>query len=126
MDKNHADLLINEADQLLNSALEEIQRSKEDVTAHLVCYNSRQSIVNYLISYLLKNGEQLRKPVTMASLMEQCRSMDGRFDLIDISRINCRHDEKDEEYCLNVSKVSECLDIAKQTRAIAINESPAY
>ena len=126
MEHQNIDMLISEADQLLNTAIKEIQRSEEDVTAHMVCYNSRQSIINYLISYLVKNGEALKKPVTMASLMEQCRNLDGRFELIDISQIHCRHDEEQNEYCLNVDKVSECLDIAKQTRAIAINEAPTH
>ena len=126
MEHQNIDMLINEADQLLHSATAEMQRSEEDVTAHMVCYNSRQSIINYLVSYLVKNGEALNKPVTMAGLLEQCRALDGRFDLIDISPINCRHDEDSHEYCLSVDKVNECLDIAKQTRAIAINEAPTY
>jgi hypothetical protein len=126
MEAQPVDLLINEADQLLNSAIEELQRSKEDVTAHLVCHNSRQSIINYLAAYLIKNGVKLNEPVTMASLMDQCRAEDGRFDLIDISQIFCSHKEEDDDYCLNVKKVSECLQTAKQTRGIAINESPAY
>ncbi len=126
MQTQNVDILIKEADQLLNTAEAELQRSAEDVTAYLVCHNSRQSINNYLVSYLIKNGVELKQPVTMASLMDQCRSLDGRFDLIDISEIFCRHEESDDDYCLNVEKVSDCLRIAKQTRGIAINESPAY
>ena len=126
MENKNIDILISEADQLLHSATEEAMRSEEDVTTHLICFNSRQSIINYLISFLIKNGEELQKPVTMASLIKQCRAIDARFDLIDISQIHCRHDEEAEEYCLNVEKVSECLDIAKQTRAIAINEAPTH
>jgi hypothetical protein len=126
MQTQNVDILINEADQLLNTAEEELQRSEEDVTAYLVCHNSRQSIINYLASYLIKNGVELKQPATMASLMDQCRTVDGRFDLIDISQIFCRHEEHNEDYCLNVEKVSDCLRIAKQTRGITINESPAY
>ncbi len=126
MKNQNIDMLVNQADQLLDFASEELQRSEADVTAHMICYNSRQSIINYLISYLNRNGEELKKPVTMAGLLEQCRNLDGRFNLIDLSLINCRHEENSEEYCLSVQKVTECLDIAKQTRAIAIDEAPAY
>ena len=126
MRTQNVDVLINEADQLLNSAVEELQRSEEDVTAYMVCYNSRQSIINYLTSYLLKNGVDLKEPVTMANLMDQCRSLDDRFKLLDISQIFCRYDEDDEEYCLNVEKVSDCLRIAKQTRGIAVKETAVY
>ncbi len=126
MQSQNVDILINEADQLLNRAEEELQRSEEDVTTYLICQNSRQSINNYLAVYLIKNGVELIQPVTMASLMDQCRAIDGRFDLIDISQIFCRHEEHDEDYCLNVEKVSDCLRIAKQTKGMAINESPAH
>lgn len=119
-------ILVNEADQLLNRAIEELERSEEDVTAYLVCHNSRQSIINYLAAYLIKNGTDIKEPATMGSLMNQCRNLDGRFDLIDISQIDCRHEAESEEYCLNVEKVSDCLRIAKQTRGIAVEESPAY
>ncbi len=126
MENQNTDVLISEADQLLDTAVEEMQRSEEDVIAYMVCHNSRQSIVNYLASFLIKNGEPLKEPVTMASLMDQCRSIDGRFDLIDISQIFCSHEVTDEEYCSNLKKVDECLQIAKQTRGIAIDESPGY
>lgn len=126
MEKQNVDVLITEADQLLERANEEIQRSEEDVIAYMVCHSSRQSIKNYLASFLINNGEAMKEPVTMASLMDQCRSIDGRFDLIDISPISCSHEVHDEDYCTNVNKVTECLQIAKQTRGIAINETPGY
>ena len=126
MEKQNVDVLITEADQLLERANEEIQRSEEDVIAYMVCHSSRQSIKNYLASFLINNGEAMKEPVTMASLMDQCRSIDGRFDLIDISPISCSHKVHDEDYCTNVNKVTECLQIAKQTRGIAINDTPGY
>ena len=126
MQGQNIDILIQEADQLLNSAINEISRSEEDVTTFMVCQNSRQSIINYLASYLIKNDVSLKEPVTLASLLSQCRDLDGRFDLIDISQIFCRHDEEDEEYCLNVQKVNSCLNVAKQTRVIALSEAPPY
>ena len=123
METQNVDILIKEADQLLNTAAEELQRSEEDVTAYMVCHNSRQSIKNYLASYLIKNGIEPKQPVTMASLMDQCRALDKQFESIDISQIFCRHDEDDEEYCLNVEKVTECLEIAKQTRNLTLSET---
>lgn len=126
MRQQNADILIREADQLLEFASHEIERAEEDAATHSVCFNSRQSIVNYLVSYLQKHGTDLPEPVTMASFLEKCRDIDGRFDLIDISNFGCRHDGEHEAYCLDVNKVSDCLRIAKQTRAIAIDEAPAY
>ena len=126
MQVQNVDILISEADQLLNRATEELQRSEEDVAAYLVCHNSRQSIKNYLASYLLKNNIEIIQPATMASLMAQCSGLDARFELIDISQIFCRHEVEDEEYCLNVQKVNECLQVANQTRGVVLSESPTY
>ena len=126
MEKQNVDVLLKEADQLLERASEEIQRSEEDVIAYMVCHSSRQSIINYLASYLIKNGEALNEPATMDTLMDQCRSIDGRFNLIDISPIACSHDEHDDAYCTNLNKVSECLEIAKTTRSIVVSTTPGY
>lgn len=126
MEKQNVDVLIKQADQLLELASKEIQRSQEDVIAFMVCHNSRQSITNYLASFLINNGEEIKEPVTIDSLMSQCRSLDGRFDLIDISEISCSHEVYDEDYCTNIDKITECLKIAKQTRGIAINNTPGY
>jgi hypothetical protein len=126
MEKQNVDVLIKEADQLLDRASKELQRSEEDVIAFMVCHNSRQSIINYLASFLINHGEVLKEPVTIDSLMDQCRSIDGRFNLIDISQITCSHEVKDEDYCTNIKKVTECLEIAKLTRGIAVNDAPGY
>ena len=122
----NVDILISEADRMMQAATDQMNRSEEDVISHLVCMNSRQSILNYLISFLQKHGVELEQPVTMAGLMEQCRTIDGRFNLIDLTPINCRNKTDDNDYCLAVDVVGECLRIAKQTRAIALDESPAY
>ena len=122
----NVDILISEADRMMQAATDQMNRSEEDVISHLVCMNSRQSILNYLISFLQKHGVELEQPVTMAGLMEQCRTIDGRFNLIDLTPINCRNKTDDNDYCLDVDVVGECLRIAKQTRAIALDESPAY
>jgi hypothetical protein len=126
MENIDTDLLIREADKMLDTASAELQRSEEDVTSHLVCMNARQSIINYLIAYLRQNGVELQRPVTMAGLLDQCRSIDGRFDLIDLTPINCRNKVDDDDYCLHVQTVAECFRIAKQTKAITQDESPAY
>lgn len=126
MQFEQAKILIEEADKLLLDASQELQRSEEDVTATLVCYNARQSIINYLYSYLLQNDIIIKTPVTMAGLMEQCRNQDGRFGLLDISEFGCDHDETDEAYCLNVEKVDSCYQVAKQTQGLVKSNTPAY
>jgi len=126
MRQQNADLLIQEADKLVEFASHEIERAEEDVATHAVCFNARQSIVNYLSAYLERNNADQPEPSTMAALLEACRNIDGRFNLIDISDIGCKHDAEHDAYCMDVEKVTDCLRIAKQTRAIAIEAAPAY
>ena len=121
-----AKILIEEADKLLETASHELERSEEDVIASLVCYNARQSIINYLSSYLMSNDVEIQTPVTMAGLQTQCSDLDARFELIDMSEINCNHDPSNEAYCTNVSKVSDCLKTAQYTQGIVKAASPAY
>ena len=126
MEPKHIDSMISEADRLITQASEEMMRAREDVMAHTVCINSRQSILNYLIFYLQKNGEELQSPITMAGLLDQCRSIDGRFELVDLTPINCRNKTEHSDYCLDVGTVGACLKIAKQIRAIALADHPTY
>lgn len=124
--ETNIDILISESDKLIHMASEEMMRAEEDVTAHLVCINARQSLLNYLIAYLQKNGETLKRPITMAGLLDQCRGIDGRFELVDLTPINCRNKSEHDDYCLHVGTVGECLKIAKQVRAIALADHPGY
>lgn len=126
IDLSEDDILIQEADQLLQKAKEEVERAEEDFLAFVVCVNSRQAIKNYLSSYLISNKIEIENPATMHSLIEQCRNEDGRFQLLDISGIHCNHDETDEAYCMNGSKVKECLEVASLTKNIVKNDSPTH
>ncbi|MBT8219549.1 MAG: hypothetical protein KJP00_06985 [Bacteroidia bacterium] len=126
MQIEQAELLVKEADRLLTHATRELQRSEEDVTSTLVCYNARQSIINYLCSYLLKNNVDIKEPVTLSGLIEQCNEIDARFGLIDISDFGCKHDETDEAYCLHVDKVSSCYEVAKQAQGLVKSNTPPY
>ena len=126
MQIHKANQLIEEANLLLNSALHEMERSEEDVTTFMVCYNSRQSIVNYLSSFLIRNGIELQTPVTIHSLIEQCRDEDDRFQMVDVSQILCSHDNNDEAYCLHMDKVKECVEVAKMARDVSTSDSPSH
>lgn len=114
MNSTNTATLFAEADQMLLAAEAEINRSAEDVVTHLVCHNSRQSIVNYLTGYLLEKGASLPHPLTLAALQENCSAVDPRFKTLDLSPIHCRFDVTDNDYCLSVQKVEECLGIARR------------
>lgn len=126
MQNPEVDILINEANDLIKTAKEELSRSEEDVTSHLICHNARQAIINSLTYFLFKNGIEPNEPVTVESLLEQCKAEDGRFQLVKIKHIDCRNDEKSEEYCLSVAKVDSCFGTAQMIHGIVTGTSPGY
>ena len=85
MDKDRSDILYATANELLAAAEHEDERSAEDVVTHLICTNSRLSLSNFLAGYLIRRQIPVHHPVTLARLLEQCRSLDARFDSIDLT-----------------------------------------
>ena len=126
MKNSQSDFLLNEADQLLKKANDQLSRAEEDVAAYMVCQNSRKALKSSLTYFLFKNGVEPKEPVTIQNLMNQCREEDARFENVDIKNFNCRHDKEDEEYCLSVGKVSGCFDSAKLIRRLVANPVPGY
>lgn len=126
MQTHDADLLLQEATKLLQVADKEMARSEEDVISFLICHNARQAIINDMAAYLLKNNIEPIKPVTMQGLLEQCRNEDGRFQEVDLSNINCRHDVDSQEYCLSIDKVGSCYNVAKIIHGIVAEQAPGY
>lgn len=114
--KDIAQNLVEEANQLLNIAREEMDRSEEDVVTHLVCKNSRLSMVKYMEAFLLEKGVKVRWPVTPAKLLEQCRALDGRFNDLDLTAVACRFDSEDDDYCLELDMAGHCFELAEQAR----------
>lgn len=118
MQSTESQVLYSEADQLLRAADMEINRAEEDAVTHLICHNSRQSIVNYLKGYLLLRGAEPIEPVTMAGLLKQCSKIDTRFKDLDFSQIQCRFESQDKDYCLDLETVGECFRIARKTEEL--------
>ena len=122
----NAELLLREADQMLEAAQQEMNRSEEDTIAHTVCFNSRQSLLNYLTVFLLDNGVEPQDPATMAGLLEQCREVDSRFNLIQLDNIHCRFESDHQDYCLDVAQVDECFQVATLARGLVTASERKY
>ena len=110
--------LYSSADQLLMAADAEMNRAEEDAVTHLICNNSRQSIIQYLQGFLLEKKVTPDQPITLAGLLEQCATIDSRFRKVDISPIQCRFETLDQDYCLDMKTVEGCFKIARQTEKL--------
>ena len=117
---------LSSAEELYKMAESETMRSQEDVVTHMLCYNSRQAIINYLCGFLLNNKVQPDEPVTMAKLLDQCKEIDARFELADISPIHCRFETHDKDYCLDRDQVDRCFTSATHVRSIVMADVPGF
>ena len=118
MQNPKVDMILKQADTLLSFAKEEMKKSENELITYQACNNSRESIRKYLTSFLVKNNIEPKVPVTLAKLLDQCKAIDKKFALIDLSDILCHHDSTYDDYCLEVEKVNQCLKIAEQTQKI--------
>ena len=126
MGKDRSDILYASAVELLAAAEHEQERSAEDVVTHLICTHSRLSLSNFLAGFLIRRQIPVHHPVSLVSLLDQCREIDSRFDQLDLSQIHCRFEKHDTDYCLGLDQVDECLKAAQQARDIVLTETPAY
>lgn len=110
--KTKANKLFDEAIEKLNEASEELFRPKEDVVTYAICKNAQFAIKNYLKGFLLKNDIDSSNYKTIESLYEQCKMINVKFEEIDLSSFSCKSFEIDSRYCNELSKVSNCFDIA--------------
>jgi len=104
--------LFDDAIEKLNEANEELFRPEEDIVSYVVCKNSQFAVENYLKGFLLQNGVDPINFKTIDSLYEKCKSINKNFEKVNLSDFECKSHKMDSRYCNDVSKVSNCFDIA--------------
>ena len=110
--KAKAKKLFDDAIVKLNEAKEELLRPEEDLVSYLVCKNAQFAIENFLKGYLFENGIDPSSYNTIDSLFEECKTINKKFEKVDLSDFECKFHEIDSEYCNEASKVSNCFNIA--------------
>ncbi|RLD30762.1 MAG: hypothetical protein DRI70_00240 [Bacteroidetes bacterium] len=107
-----ASKLFDDAIEKLNEASEELLKPEEDVVSYLVCKNAQHAIENFLKGFLLQNGIDVNNYKTIDSLYKQCESINKNFKEINLSDFDCKSYNMDSRNCNEVSKVSNCFEIA--------------
>ena len=110
--KDKANKLFDEAVEKLNEANEQLFKPKEDVVSYVVCKNSQYAIENYLKGFLMHHGIDPTEYKTVDMLYEQCVAINKKFEKINLSDFQCSSHEIDSRFCVEVSKVSNCFDVA--------------
>ena len=110
--KEKAHKLFKDAYEKLDQANTEISRPEEDIVSYLVCKNAQVAIENYLKGFLFQNGVDASNYSSIDALFEQCRLINNKFEKVKLSTINCKSEEFSTSYCNDISRVSNCFNIA--------------
>jgi hypothetical protein len=102
------------AGQQLNSAAEELSKVRFD--PFKTCGGCRESMINHLSAYLIKNGVQPKPLQTISILMEQCKSINPDFENLDLSSINCKYELVNVDPCTTRDKLEDCYHSADQVK----------
>tara|TARA_R110000772_G_scaffold139989_2_gene249102 strand:- start:305 stop:682 length:378 start_codon:yes stop_codon:yes gene_type:complete len=110
--KEKAHKLFKDAYEKLDQANTEISRPEEDIVSYLVCKNAQVAIENYLKGFLFQNGVDASNYRSIDALFQQCRLINDKFEKVKLSTINCKSEEFSTSYCNDISRVSNCFNIA--------------
>lgn len=119
--KINPDYLLSKAQKKIQLAEDELMKPKEDVVSYGVCNHSKLAIKILLESYLIKHNIAFNEQESVALLFERCTLHNPDFKSISINEINCRNTPNSQNYCEEISKVSNCLTVAKQIEALLAN-----
>ena len=115
---NQADTrrLLEEADELIQSAEMELITHREELLSLFVCNNVRQAISNYLGAFIQSLGLQPPIVSTPANLHRMCVTIDERFESINLDPLICNCDKSDHRFCNSVGFLQDCLEVAQEVR----------
>lgn len=120
MDNLALEKLINEANLLLVSAENELQKPHREILALAACQNAKLSIFKLLEAYLVKHKIQVTAEDNLLKLFSKCSTYNPEFASINIQDMSCvlgTHCDM-EEYCIEPGYVQDCVDMAKRIRAL--------
>lgn len=110
--KEEAHKLFKDANTKLDKAKTEISKPTEDIVPYLVCKNAQVAIENYLRGFLFENGVDASNYNSLDALFEQCKHINNKFEKLKLSTINCKSEELSTFYCNDITRVSNCFNVA--------------
>lgn len=123
---NRSDILFSQANEMLIIAEREKDRASEDVVTHLICKNSRHALSKFLAGFIIQRQIPLHYPSSLDNLLDQCKSLDARFENLDLTKMHCRFEKEDRNYCLEMEQVDACIKMAQQARDLIMADTPPY
>lgn len=114
MDKTNqrAKVFISQGQRNLNLAKNELLKPQQDVLLYSVCKNAQFSIENYLKGFLINHDVLIEHDMSLEDLLEECITIDSRFERVDLNDITCKSHKIDSRYCTDYETVCKCYDTA--------------
>lgn len=107
---------LSEAEEMLNTAQEELCRPEEDVVHYNVCKHAYKAIEKYMTAYLIQHGVHIQNSTSIKELLNQCRNIDPNFKDLDLNPL--MDAEHVDRLMVNLHTALEFIKIAKQTRSL--------
>lgn len=114
--------LFNFAINDLKNANEELCRPEEDIVPHVVCKFSQSAIDNFLKGFLTLNGIDTSPHKTIDALFEQCVLINRDIDSVSSQYFACGLNTINSGSCNEVTKKSQCHEIADRLESFLKNE----
>jgi hypothetical protein len=113
-----SDAYYKAAKKNLDQAREEYYKPVEDVVSHSACKGSLLAIVDFMKGFLIENDVELELEDTVASLYYKCLGISPKFKEIDIHSLYCKCDTIGTKSCVDMNKISKCIDVANAIEKI--------
>ena len=110
--KSHT--ILEEADDMLDMAKEELCRPEEDVVHYNVCKHAYKAIEKYMTGYLLQNGVHIQQSNHIKDVLNQCRALDSKFNQLNYDPVISAEDP--EKLMMNMHTAKTFIFLAEKTR----------
>lgn len=108
--------MLDEAEDYMQIAREELFKPEEDVVHYMVCQNSLKAIKSYLAGYLLNHNIELNPNNSIEELLIECRNTDTKFDNLKLEFLFNAYEKQD--VWMNPEIAKKFIGLAEQTKSI--------
>lgn len=104
----NANTLYVDAKKLMQTIDNEVNRPAEDAVPQFIFNSARQCAHDFLVAFINDNGVTPKEPVSLESLLQQCKTLDPRFLSIDNEELSCFMSANKE----NLPQAIRCYEVA--------------
>lgn len=104
----NANTLYVEAKKRMQAIDHEVNRPAEDAVPQFIFNSARQCAHDFLMAFIDDNGVTPKEPVSLESLLQQCKTIDPRFLSIDSEELSCFMAANQED----LQQTIRCYDVA--------------